>query len=67
MTLVYSLFVPHLFFFWCPVKAVNRNCGTFQISSFIFLTHLSLASHKRDIDSVDPENAASDQGLYCLY
>ena len=37
-----------------------------------YLTHLSLASHKRDIaNSVDPDqtpqNAASDQGVHCLH
>ena len=35
------------------------------------LTHLSLASHKRDIGSADldqmPQNAASDQGPHCLH
>ena len=37
----------------------------------LVLTLFSLASHERDIDSVDPDqtphNAASDQGLHCLH
>ena len=36
-----------------------------------YLTHLCLASYKRDIDSADPDqmldNVASDLALHCLH
>ena len=34
------------------------------VNKWVVLTHLSLASHKRDIGK---QNAVSDQGLYCLH
>ena len=45
--------------------------GVWSWYTLFALTHLSLASHKWDLDSVDPDqtpqNAASDQGLHCLH
>ena len=35
------------------------------ISDF-YLTHISIASHFWDRQTVTPQNAASDQGLHCL-
>ena len=36
MTLVLSLFVPPLSFFWCPGRAVVRGCGISCVSLLIF-------------------------------
>ena len=35
--MVWSLFVPHLSFFWCLGRAVQHDCTIFWLSSHIFL------------------------------
>ena len=51
-------------------QSINTS-RTYSTCMRMILTHLCLASHKWDIGSVGPDqmlqNAASDQGLHCLY
>ena len=39
MTFVLSRFDPHLSFFWCPGKAVHRDCGISWIAYLYFVRH----------------------------
>ena len=56
------------------VYNISKNCslGSCHFEYLMRLTHLSLASHKRDIgkqwtQNQTPHYAVSDQGLHCLH
>ena len=53
VTFVVSLFLPHLFYFWCLGRAMLCNCGISWVSSLIFFEFIHIVSFLNDMKGMD--------------